>query len=209
MSDVAAPAGSGTKPPASPVVGQFVGLPLGQLICQPIIEVAKGQAELCKVYLDYVMKLAYKDGDPEGEVNVISFDLERPVTNGEGSIENQSVTVKAPLLSLVPVPAFVMDEATVQFTMEVKQQSSETDSKETTGKFDAGFSFWKFKASISGSVTTKSSHTRSTDQTAKYDIYARAVQQPPAEGMARLTALFASIIEPIDAGTVKKLDGAQ
>ena len=33
------------------IAEKFVGLPLGQLIAQPLVEVAKGQAELCNVYL--------------------------------------------------------------------------------------------------------------------------------------------------------------
>jgi hypothetical protein len=45
-----------------PSVQQFTGLPLGQLVCSPITEVAKGQAELCRIYLEYVFKLAYADG---------------------------------------------------------------------------------------------------------------------------------------------------
>lgn len=158
---------------------QFTGLPLGLLVCTPIIEVAKGQAELCRVYLDYVFKLAYKDGKQDGEANVIKFKLNRPVTDGEGNISQQEIEVSAPLISLVPVPAFTMDEATVQFTMEV------------------GASFWGFNAQLSGSVTTSASNTRSTDQSAKYNIYARASQQPPAEGMAKLSTIFASVIEPI------------
>ena len=36
---------------------KFAGLPMGLLICSPIIEVAKGQAELCSVYLEYIMKI--------------------------------------------------------------------------------------------------------------------------------------------------------
>ena len=43
---------------------KFAGLPLGLLVCTPIIEVAKGQSELCRVYLDYVYRLAFIDGDP-------------------------------------------------------------------------------------------------------------------------------------------------
>jgi hypothetical protein len=34
------------------IAQQFAGLPLGLLVCSPIIEVAKGQAELCRVYLE-------------------------------------------------------------------------------------------------------------------------------------------------------------
>ena len=179
---------------------QFVGLPLGLLVCSPIIEVAKGQAELCRVYLEYVFKLAYQGGDQTKGVNMVSFTLNRPVTSGSGQISQQAITVNAPMLSLVPIPAFTMQEATVSFTMEVKNSSVDTSSTTASAGSSAGGSFWGFSASISGSVTTASSNTRTTDNSAKYDITAKAVQQPPAEGMARLNQIFASVIEPIPVG---------
>lgn len=179
------------------VAQQFAGLPLGQLVCSPIIEVAKGQAELCRVYLDFVFKLAYKDGKVGGETNIVSFNLNRPVTDNAGNISQQAIVVNAPLISLVPVPAFTMEEAEVSFTMEVKEATVDTSeqSKSVTSEF--GFSYWGFSGKISGTVSAKSSNTRSTDHSAKYDIKARAVQQDPAEGMAKLSTVFAAVIEPI------------
>ncbi|MCL2626232.1 MAG: DUF2589 domain-containing protein [Cystobacterineae bacterium] len=181
-------------------VQKFVGLPLGQLICGPIIEVAKGQAELCRVYLEYVFKMAYKDGDvAKGEANVIKFKLNRFVTDNQGHMEPQEIEVNAPLLSLIPIPAFTMDEAEVSFTMEVKETTVDTSEQEKKATTQAGFSYWGFSASITGSISAKSTHTRSTDFSAKYDVRARAIQQPPAEGMAKLSTVFASVIEPIPA----------
>ena len=60
------------------------------------------------------------------------------------------------------------------------------------------FKFWGCSASITGNVAASQSRTRSTDSSAKYQIHARAVQQAPSEGMAKLTALFASAMEPIE-----------
>ena len=34
------------------VVSAFTDLPMGLLICQPFLEIAKGQAALCDVYLE-------------------------------------------------------------------------------------------------------------------------------------------------------------
>ena len=56
----------------------FATLPMGQLICGPIIAVAQGQSELCRVYLDYLFELAFREGDPEkglpgGEKSSSSF----------------------------------------------------------------------------------------------------------------------------------------
>lgn len=98
----------------------FATLPMGQLICGPIIAVAQGQSELCRVYLDYLFELAFREGDPEKGINSVKFKLPRQIVTPEGDTKTVELEVEAPLLSLVPVPAFTMDEATVQFTMEVK-----------------------------------------------------------------------------------------
>lgn len=178
------------------VMKSMVGLPLGMLISQPIIEVAKGQAELCRVYLDTLFELAFVDGKG-GQARVITFTLQRPVVDEDGNTNLVECEIQAPLLSLVPVPSFTMDEATVRFNMEVKSQevSKEELSEETSAT--GSFSAWGFKASISGKVSSSRENTRSTDQSAKYELFARAVQQQPAEGMAKLTSIFASVIEPI------------
>lgn len=180
----------------------FATLPIDQLICAPILAVAQGQAELCRVYLDNLFALAFKKGDigkENAEINSVKFKLTRMVLGENGETAPQQFDVEAPLLSLVPVPALTMDEATVRFTMEIKEVQTDTSKSSAETTADAGFSKWGFHASIKGKVTASSQHTRTSDQSAKYDIYARAVQQPPAEGMAKLTSIFASVIEPISA----------
>ena len=57
----------------------FATLPMGQLICGPIIAVAQGQSELCRVYLDYLFELAFREGDPEKGINSVKFKLPRQI----------------------------------------------------------------------------------------------------------------------------------
>lgn len=184
---------------------EFSGLPIENLICDPILGVAHGQEKLCNAYLDTLFKLAYEGKeeagqwvpDPTKPIRQISFLLNRPFINESGTYETSTVQVNAPLLSLVPIPAFTMDEITVEFRMEIKDHKLDTNEKDATGKIDLKGSRYGIGATISGSVTAKASQTRGTDRTATYDITARAIQHPPAEGMAKLTSLFASVIEPL------------
>ena len=185
------------------ITQNFTGLPLGLLVSQPIIEVAKGQVELCNVYLDQLFKLAF-NSTPNSETKdaletrVVKFKLNKMVVDANsGETKMAAVQVEAPLLALVPIPAFTMEEATVNFTMEVKDVVAEKTNESSQTGFQSGFSAWGFSAFVSSSVTTSRENTRQTDKTAKYDIYARASQQPPAEGMAKLSSIFASVIEPI------------
>lgn len=55
----------------------------------------------------------------------------------------------------------------------------------------------KCTAAFIGSCTGSSS-SRQQSASAKYDIYVRATQKEPAEGMAKLTSMLASAIEPIE-----------
>lgn len=183
---------------ADEISKSFECLPIDQLICAPIVAVAQSQAELCSVYLNTLFSLAYK-GNDRTKINTIDFNLQRLVVDDSGDAKTQDVKVSAPLLSLVPVPAFTMDEATVRFTMEVKEINKKTDKSHAEAETEVGYGSWGFHASIKGKVSADSSHTRESDHSAKYEIYARASQQPPAEGMAKLTSIFASVIEPITA----------
>lgn len=181
----------------------FTGLPIGLLICQPLIEVAKGQAELCNVYLDQLFRLAFKtmpnlEKGEAVETRTVKFKLNRMVVDAtSGDTKPVTVEVEAPLLALVPVPAFTMEEATVNFTMEVKDSTSDKLTQSDESTLQSSLSAWGFSTTISGKVTTSRENTRTSDKTAKYDIYARAAQQPTAEGMAKLSSIFASVIEPI------------
>lgn len=175
---------------------QFAGLPIESLICKPIIAAAQGQQELTAVYIDGIKKLAYKAGGTD--TNTLDFSYDRPVIKKDGSVSRESYTIKAPVLSLVPLPAFTMDELTVDFNMEVKNMEMSENATHTDVSSTVGYNSWfGLDSSISGSVSSDSNHKRQTDSTATYKIHARAVQQQPSEGMAKLTSLFAQTMEPI------------
>lgn len=182
------------------VTEAFAGLPLGLLVCQPILEVAKGQLALCRVYIDQLFELAYIDpNDPEKGTRTISFTFDRLIIDKvTGKETTKTMTLNVPLISLVPMPAFTLDETTVDFNMEVKESTVDTNDSSSSITSTESFNFWGCSATITGTVSANDSHTRNTDNTAKYTIHARAVQQPPTEGMAKLTSLFASSIEPYE-----------
>lgn len=178
-------------------VSQFAGLPIESLICGPILAAARGQQELTALYIDGVKKLAYEDESAK-KMNQIEFQYERPIIGADKKVTVQKCKVEAPLISLVPVPAFTMDELTVDFDMEVKSTELQDDKSHkdasSTVKYNSRFGL---DASITGNISSDSEHKRQTDSSATYKIHARAVQQPPSEGMAKLTSLMAQAMEPI------------
>ena len=62
----------------------------------------------------------------------------------------------------------------------------------------AGGSWWgmNFSAKVSGSVAAHKENTRSTDNSAKYEVKVHAEQLPPTEGMLKLSDYLTAMLEP-------------
>ncbi len=192
----------GNQGDSQSIPNSFVGLPLETLIGTPFIAAAKAQQELTATYVETVWDLAYGK-KTDKKVNTLDLTIERPIISKDGSkVDVKEFKVSAPILSLVPVPAFTMDEVVVDFDMEVKNSEISTEKTSTGIESTIGYkSFWGVSASIKGNVTADSEHKRETDTSATYKIHARAVQHPAASGMEKLTDLLTQAMEPIMVNT--------
>lgn len=187
---------------ASEIASQFSGLPIEDLIVSPLIGMAKGQAKLNDVTWKYITEVAFEtDKDGKSKTRFLDVQLNRYVINPDnGKQELQQINSMVPMLPLVPLPSLAITSADIEFTMEVKQSTmskSSTDTKvEASASVSGGFWGVKYSASISGSVATHKENTRSTDNSAKYNVKVHAEQLPATEGMLKLSDMLNMMMEP-------------
>ena len=172
---------------------QFKGIPMSDLIGGPLAASCVAQYNLATTMIGFVNSIGFD----KSKTRTLDFDLERPVDNGTGTLSTETVSVKAPLLGLVPIPALLIETINIDFSMEVKQSTSSSTKTEASVEAKASGGFLWGKASITGKVSTNRENTRKTDNTAKYNVNVVAKQQQPQEGMAKLMDLMASAVEPI------------
>jgi len=184
------------------IADQFAGLPIEELIVSPIIGMAKGQAKLNEVTWKYISEVAFVT-DKDGNTTARSLDVEmnRVVTNGDtGEQEIQKLYNKVPMLPLVPLPSLAITSADIEFSMEVKtsEASKDTSSSENSYEMSAGGKWWgmSFNAKVAGKVATNKENTRSTDNSAKYNVKVHAEQLPATEGMLKLSDYLTQMLEP-------------
>ena len=184
------------------IADQFAGLPIEELIVSPIIGMAKGQAKLNEVTWKYISEVAFVT-DKDGKTSARSLDVEmnRVVTDGDtGEQTIQKLYNKVPMLPLVPLPSLAITSADIAFTMEVKTSETSKDSSDSETSYEASASggWWgmKFSASVAGKVATHKENTRSTDNSAKYEVKVHAEQLPPTEGMLKLSDYLTQMLEP-------------
>ena len=146
--------GGGTVSNEENSASYFSNLPIGDLICTPFIELARGQAKLCEVYVQTLFKLAYVDaekaaGGEDETTRSLRFRYTRPIVDeASGTVTPTEFIIDAPLLSLVPLPAFTMDSADVNFNMEVNIANTKKADTSSSLDTNVSFGFWKVKGSI-------------------------------------------------------------
>ena len=192
----------------------FQGLPISELIVDPLVSAAKGQKKLAGVTLDFVSQIGFEpdpDDPKKTRTKTVDVEVERLV---KGKTTPLKQMVKMPLLTMVTIPNLSISDGKVHFDMEVKSHSQNTETHDDKEENQSGSEvhasvsghFWGigFQAggshhnSHTGTVTTHSENTRSTDFSARYSIDVEATQNPPAEGLARFTQMLASTLEPVD-----------
>jgi hypothetical protein len=185
------------------IADQFAGLPIEELIVSPIIGMAKGQAKLNEVTWKYISEVAFVKDEKTGVTSARSLDVEmnRVVTNGDtGEQEIQKLYNKVPMLPLVPLPSLAITSADIEFSMEVKtsEASKDTSTSENSYEVSAGGKWWgmSFNAKVAGKVATNKENTRSTDNSAKYNVKVHAEQLPATEGMLKLSDYLTQMLEP-------------
>jgi len=184
------------------IADQFAGLPIEELIVSPIIGMAKGQAKLNEVTWKYISEVAFvKDKDGKTTARSLDVEMNRVVTDGDtGEQTIQKLYNKVPMLPLVPLPALAITSADIEFSMEVKtsETSKDTSASENSYEASAGGKWWgmSFSAKVAGKVSTNKENTRSTDNSAKYNVKVHAEQLPATEGMLKLSDYLTQMLEP-------------
>ncbi len=163
-------------------------LTLGDLVSAPLVSAAQAQGELSRQIINFIEQVGMTfsdDSTSEKEAVMLSFDLERSAEDENANLTTQRLTIQAPILCLVPIPALSIDEVTVDFTAEVKDYEESLDD-ETSSSY-----------TTIAKVAASREHTRTTDKTAKYHVSVKASRMDATEGMNRLLDIFATAVEPI------------
>ncbi len=172
----------------------FKDLPMSQLIGAPLQAACKAQVQLANAAWEFMQTIAF---DEQKKTRLLEFDLVRPVETPTG-IEKNQIHVQAPFIGLIPLPALLIDDVSIDFQMEVTSTSEEKTTTQAEADTKVSYkSWWGLSVEVNGKVSTSRENTRSTNQTAKYQVHVEARQQPPTEGLSKLMDIMASCTAPL------------
>ncbi len=168
---------------------QFQALPLEYLVAAPLIAAVKAQSVAADTTKAFIQGMIV-DNKPI----TVDFEIDQQANDGS----TNSISVKAPLLAMVPVPHLRIESLTTHFHFEISQtfrNASET-SKDVSLTIASGklASPW-VSASLKGSAASKSSQESTTNRSGSLDITVQASEAPIPEGLARVLSLMTSAIQ--------------
>lgn len=180
-----------------PITDEMKGIPMEDLIGAPLAASCVAQYNLAQNMIGFIHEIGFNN---DKSTKTLQFNLERPFDNGSGHPQTESVSVQAPLLGLVPLPALLIETVNVDFSMEVNQSTKSTETNNKSIETTASYSGLFWRGSVTGKISSSRENTRSTDNSAKYHVNVVARQQPHTEGMNKLMDILASATSPIKSG---------
>ena len=187
---------------------QFKGLPIGELIANPLIAAAQAQGKLAGITEQFIEEVGLeKDGDKLKARTVdFSYDAVVEQTTGEAGSQTTTTTVeprsmKVPLLAIVNTPNLSVKDVTIDFDMKVQSTTMHKDSTEAKVSTKASYSAWwsPVKAEVTASVGSKSENTRKTDNSARYTVHCQARDDGAPEGLMKVLDILGENIKPTPA----------
>lgn len=180
---------------------QFGNLPMESLIGGPLSAVAKGNAQLISANAKFIHDVGMNDdGNGNTTARMVPFKFDKLVEKEDGTVETQEVELNVPMLALVQAPSLSVKEANISFDMEVNSSTEDKSESSSEASLDAsvkvGFGMWSVTAKIHGKTSCHSSHTRKSDNSAKYHVDVRATDDGMPEGLARVLDIMHESIVP-------------
>tara|TARA_R110002020_G_scaffold130862_2_gene292615 strand:+ start:1181 stop:1795 length:615 start_codon:yes stop_codon:yes gene_type:complete len=169
---------------------QFGGLPMDQLIGGPLKAACDSQIQLAKATADFIQNVGLeKDKDGVVRTRTVDFVYTKPMNDGNGGYTEVENKLDVPLLAILNTPSLAVKQVEVEFTMEVKSSTSSKSSRDYEATLDteikAGWGPVSVDVKIHGSVSSKSENTRSSDNSAKYNVKVLARDDGMPEGLKR------------------------
>jgi hypothetical protein len=181
---------------------QFGSLPMESLIGGPLSAAAKANGQLVATNAQFITDIGFKkdkDGNPV-EANMVDFEFEKQIVKPDGSVVPEAVKVKVPMLAIVPLPALKIKDVNVNFTMQVSSSTEDQSSKDSeagfSGEGGVNYGIFSVHVKVHGKTSSHSSHTRKSDNSAKYDVSVMATDDGIPEGLARVLDMMNDAITP-------------
>ena len=192
----------------SNISDQFKGLPIGELIANPLIAAAQAQGKLAGITKDFIEEVGLQNTEsddskpPVLKARTVDFAydaiVEEKKSSGETVTKVEPRKMQVPLLSIVNTPNLSVKNVKIDFDMKVQSSNEHKDSTSVKVDTSVKYAAWwsPVSASMTASVANKSENTRKSDNSARYTVHCEARDDGAPEGLMKVLDILGDAIKP-------------
>ena len=183
---------------------EFQSLPLEYLIAAPLKGAIEAQAIAAASTRAFIQGMLNANSDGTQSPITVDFKLAK-TSSGVTGVSGTEMLIKAPLLSMVPVPHLRIDSLTSTFKYEINEIHKSEKSLDMGANLTAGTSavLSKFvNIQLNGTVGSKSKEESSMNRSGSLEITIHASEAPMPEGLAKILNLLSRAIPEPTASAV-------
>jgi hypothetical protein len=207
---------SNTTTTSTSLPAEFAQLPLHAIIADPLMAVIDAQSKSAVATQSFIQSfLQAPTGNAAGNnnaaganaganpgasqaSNAMTVDFSTTIVDAADPTQTKSISVSAPLLSIVPIPNIRIDSLSISFKYEVSQvisTSSEAD-KSFGGTLGAkaGLALWSANLSLTGNVSSSTKQSSTTNRSGVLDIEVHASEAPMPEGLSKILSILSNAV---------------
>ena len=196
----------------SSIADQFKGLPIGELIANPLVAAATAQGKLAAVTEQFIEEVGLEKSEDGKSLKArtVNFDYDAVVEHKETADDGTETTttvveprsMKVPLLSIVNTPALSVKNVTIDFDMKVATSTENKSETSASSEFSAKYKAWwsTVRASFTDSVVNNSTNTRKSDNSARYTVHCEARDDGAPECLMKVLDILGDAIKPTQSG---------
>lgn len=181
---------------------ELAAIDFAQVIGGPLQAVITAQASAAQLTTNFIQQTAFEpqSGASSGpqKLKVVEFDYSQ-MMGGGASGSTDGLTIKVPLLTMIPIPFIRVDSMTIDLNVSLHSTNTVTESNEATASASAGGSEnLEFEQTQwQTSVTDKNTYQNNSviDDTYSLHVTVHAVQDQMPGGMQNVLNIFSNVIQ--------------
>ncbi|MBP7703652.1 MAG: DUF2589 domain-containing protein [Caulobacter sp.] len=185
---------------------ELAALDFADIIGGPMIAVINAQAAAANVTAGFIQQVGFTNSTGNNpQIKTVSFDFTQVLPTQSttfGGLTADDLTIKVPLLTMIPIPFIRVDSMTIQLNVKLVSTSSVSMSNnfvysQNTSASDNGFFGFGPSVSFQASVTDQNTFQNGQviDDTYNLNVTVHAVQDQMPGGMAQILNIFSNVIQ--------------
>lgn len=175
-------------------------IPYEAVIGGPLNAAVEANAQASQVATQFISDVGFVTDEVEGttEPVMVTFSYEKTVVDDEGNESTESFDLSVPLLLMLHVPYFEVEEVTIDFNVRLNSvQTFAASSKfniDSSASGSVGFLFGRAKFSVNTSYQRQTSRGEKVERTYEQKVHVRAGSIEAPEGVKKLLGVLEEVI---------------